>query len=138
MKVPSCVRLLSCQNVVYSFTIRSLSTPYYCLSPTFSFHLPSCFSSSPVQKYLSPILSRLSSLAFVTSRAREIQTGLRQRNESSVRLCIRLKGSIVSTALNCIQQLTELFYYLVFFNGCNLGVLTERRHKVQQTKGQET
>lgn len=99
-----------------------------------SFHLSPCFCSSLLVS--SPVLSSLPSLSFcVHMKGRQ---GLWQPlKRDQVCVCVgacqakeqRVICSITSTALNCIKQLTDLFY------DWNMRYLTYHCHKAQQTQG---
>lgn len=114
------VRLLRCRSDIYSFTIQTLSTPYYCLSSTFSFIF--LLVSVPL---LSPCLpsSLLSSLLSFCVHMKGRQGLWQPLKQDRVCVCAgacqakeqRVICGITSTALNCIKQLTDLFFMTVIW-----------------------
>lgn len=123
------VRLLRCHSDIYSFTIQTLSPPYYCLSSTFFFHLSSCFCSSLV-----PLVFPL--VILCTYERQTPAFGSHSNRGSSV-LCV---------CVGAKEQRGDLRHYLYsfklhqatyrpFFYDCNMRYLTYHCHKVQQTQG---
>lgn len=121
------VQLPCCRNVIYSFTIQTFSTPYYRFYSTFSFHLPSCFCSLLVHKYLSPIISVpffFHSYHFACVLEPDMAFGSWKNNN----LCVRLKKS----GITCKGLTYQTFY------DCKMWYLTFYCHKAQQMRGRGT
>lgn len=112
-----------CESDIYSFTIQTLFTPYYRLSPT------STSISLPISVLLlsSCLLSSLLTtvLSFVHMGKSDRAFGSHSNKAHCVSVCCCMKAKISSiTTLNCtIKQRTDLFY------DCNMRYLANHCHK---------
>lgn len=129
MKAPSCVCPVAPPSVTFTH-LQFRHSPCSLLPSFFHlfFHLSSCLWFLP-----RPLVSRPSSSRVIF--AYKARQSLWQAECLSVVGACRAKEQrvicgITSTALNCIKQLTDLF----FFYDCNMRYLTYRCHKVQQTQ----